>query len=162
MITEFNNFLSTRKQKEIYKKLLDENAIDEDSAITLNDNTSKILAHKGILNAKYDELYGSYKFWIRQENEEKTNIYTIFVAYSSSRKITTPIVIDNKKVDLIVCRYELIYTWKDVKKGLMKLAKQLGLKQYELKLDGGTFDIDFWYKTKFTKFDFNGTEFIKV
>jgi hypothetical protein len=158
MITQFNSFLITRKQKELYKNLLDKNAIDEGSAITLHDIVSKKLAHKGILNAKYDELYGTYKFWIRQENEEKTNIYRIFVAYSSG----TNIIIDNEKKHLIVLRYKFIYPWKEIRTGLNKLIKKLKLKQYELKLDGDVFDIDFWNKTKFTKFDFNGVEFIKV
>ena len=172
MITTFNNFmnesantsLKTKKQKEVYKYILDEKAIDEDSSITVFGDyfdVAKNLVYKGILNAKIDVNYG-FKFWIRQENERQTKMYNIFAAYASSATTNPKIIIDNKIEILIICRYELIYKWKDIRVGLNKLAKVLGLYQYELRLDGGNCDLELWDKTNRPKFDFNGEEFIRV
>ena len=162
MITEFNLFESnlTSKQREVLNMFIKANAIDEESATNIgNWYVVKHLVNKGILNTKNGQ-----HFWIRQENEDPTGLFNVVVFYilPSNHNIKHSnkdrfIIVDDKKYELVILRYNSVYKFTDI---LKSISKKFNCNQNEIRLDG--MEMDFWNKTKFPRFDFNGREFIKV
>jgi len=145
-----SNIKLTKRQKEILNILNEEKAFNITSGYIPFGIDYKIfenLTIKGILNNKND------LFWIRQENEKETGIYYCFIVYGQN------ILIDNKNYYFIICKANKKYPFKYIDKGLLKLAKSLNITRYKMHFDG--YELESFENTKFPKFEFNGTEFIK-
>lgn len=144
----------TKRQKEVLALFQSDGAISKETAVWTfgrDYKTTINLVHLGFLNT-----FNGHEFWVRQENEYPTIMYSVFSLYSRGNSL----IVDGKYQDLVVCRYNMAQPKKNVMKAIFRLTKKLNLNQTDVMLDG--LDMNYWDETSFYRFDFNGTDFHKT
>ncbi len=144
----------TKRQKAVLQQFIDAKAVDKSTATTTNyraldDRIAVKLVNDGILSTEDGE-----RFWVRQPNEPKTKAYTLIYVYGWD------IILDGKKHDLAFLRFDRTYSWKTMLPAITRLAKKIGLTNRYPLMEG--MELSRWNETKFPRFDFNGTDFVKA